>query len=107
APESVQPVRREPQPKVVQVARQEPLPGPAQPVQAAEQVTVSESIQPARQAPPQATSERSLLDRRIQKRLYIDDRSSPRKRDEIAYRDEPRELPNGPRVVVYASDPRQ
>ncbi len=93
APESVQPVRREPQPKVVQVARQEPLPGPAQPVQAAEQVTVSDPIQPARQASSQATNERSLLDRRIQKRLYIDDRSSPRKRDEIAYRDEPRELP--------------
>ncbi|MCK9751799.1 transglycosylase SLT domain-containing protein [Pseudomonas syringae pv. syringae] len=112
APESVQPVRREPQPKVVQVARQEPLPGAAQPVNAAERVPVSDPIQPERLASSQATqlesqNERSLLDRRIQKRLYIDDRSSPRKRDEIAYRDEPRELPNGPRVVVYASDPRQ
>ncbi|TFZ33647.1 hypothetical protein EWW49_29735 [Pseudomonas syringae] len=68
--------------------------------------------QPERVASWQATqlesqNERSLLDRRIQKRLDVDDRSSPRKRDEIAYRDEPRELPNGPRVVVYASDPRQ
>ncbi|MCD5993890.1 transglycosylase SLT domain-containing protein [Pseudomonas sp. CDFA 602] len=37
----------------------------------------------------------------------FEDRSSPRKRDDSEYRSGPRELPTGPRVVVYASDPRQ
>ncbi|RML46659.1 Membrane-bound lytic murein transglycosylase D, partial [Pseudomonas syringae pv. maculicola] len=32
---------------------------------------------------------------------------SPRKRDDDEYRSGPRELPTGPRVVVFASDPRQ
>ncbi|MCF5706577.1 transglycosylase SLT domain-containing protein [Pseudomonas syringae] len=37
----------------------------------------------------------------------FEDHSSPRKRDDSEYRTGPRELPTGPRVVVFASDPRQ
>lgn len=110
---------RPPLPKPVQSAQlAENLPSPktAQPLPVAQQPTAPEALQPA----PAAESapaveiaqsapvvEPDPLTNRIQLPRIRDDRSSPRKRDDDEYRSGPRELPTGPRVVVFASDPRQ
>ncbi len=126
-PQNRREIERLPSPKPLQVAENQPLPKPAQalarepvlkpvePVQRAEQAPLPTPVEPVK-APEgavlsKATQIASETDHSsaspIQTRYYIDDRSSPRKRDEMEYRSDASELSAGPRVVVYASDPRQ
>ncbi|RMV70528.1 lytic transglycosylase domain-containing protein [Pseudomonas caricapapayae] len=114
----VQVVERTPVPKpvqAVQTAEQVPAPRPVESAPVAEQASVAQ-IQPSGQAvkpeesptitAPVPAGNPSLVSNGVQARHYIDDRSSPRKRDDIEDRNGPRELPSGPRVVVYASESR-
>ncbi|KTB84827.1 lytic transglycosylase domain-containing protein [Pseudomonas syringae] len=81
-----------------------------QPVQVAETPSsdrVAERSAPVALADFPLQPERDPLASKLQTARIRDDRSSPRKRDDTEYRSGPRELPTGPRVVVYASEIRQ
>nr|AFH66560.1 SLT:MLTD_N [Pseudomonas cannabina] len=121
-PEPVAVVIKEPVPKPPQAeqpaqAAEQPLsPKPTEPVQIAEQTPPPKPVEPEQVADhpalPQATSLASQTDNDqvptlIRKGRLLDDRSSPRKREEYENRNGPRELPSGPRIVVYASATRQ
>ncbi|RMV62274.1 lytic transglycosylase domain-containing protein [Pseudomonas coronafaciens] len=110
---------RPPIPKVAQptsVAEQTPPPAPPAPAQEALQAMPAEKTTPAlvaeRSEPIVSTA--SLAPNQydfaigaVKTTRTRDDHSAPRKREDIEYRSGPRELPTGPRVVVYASDVRQ
>ncbi|KPY92004.1 hypothetical protein ALO43_200445 [Pseudomonas tremae] len=119
-PQTAQPVR---------VVERTPVPRPAQPVEVAERAPVPNPVEPMRvaeqssapQTPPLVpavehkeppitprTPAREALSvpSVVQVGRYVDDRSSPRRRDDIEDRTGPRELPSGPRIVVYASGSR-
>lgn len=116
-PQSVRVVEREPLPAPVKAVAREPVPKPVLNAQVvAEQAPVHEAVEPAPVAKPTTSPETAQLASvteppsavgTVYTRQAIDDRSSPRKREEFENRVGPRELPTGPRVVVYASDPRQ
>ncbi|WP_449124454.1 transglycosylase SLT domain-containing protein [Pseudomonas viridiflava] len=127
---AVQPVQiaeRKPPSEPVDVTRAPaPAPAPVQAVQAAESAAQPQvaalapaPVQAAQLGkladpvtePQVATANPEITQASVTKPKRIiqtfDNRSSPRKRDDSEYRAGPRELPTGPRVVVFASDPRQ
>jgi len=99
-----------------QVAQDAPAPVTeiAQVARHAEKPAVPDPVQPSQPNPVEVGAVQSIAQTprpSVAKNARVietfEDHSSPRKRDDSEYRSGPRELPVGPRVVVYASDPRQ
>ncbi|RMP84550.1 Hrp-associated lytic transglycosylase [Pseudomonas syringae pv. actinidiae] len=116
-PQPVRVVERTPVPRPVQaveVAERAPVPKPVEPMRVAEQASTPQTppLVPAveHKEPPMTprtpAREALTVPSVVQAGRYVDDRSSPRRRDDIEDRTGPRELPSGPRIVVYASGSR-